>query len=73
MSHQDWICLLKTTRKFEAQIIVGNLQHENIDAVLINKQDAYLNGYVEVHVPKSQAVAAQNIIDQSEKNIEHGA
>lgn len=59
----DWTCIYKTTRKFDADVVHGNLLHAGIESVILNKQDAYLNGYVEIHVPTSQKEEAESILN----------
>jgi hypothetical protein len=59
----DWICIYKTTRMFEAEVVNGNLHHVGIGSVILNKQDAYMNGYVEVHVPLESEQEAMRILN----------
>ena len=63
-SKQNWVCVYKTTRAFEADAVAGNLKNQDISAVIINKQDqSYLAfGYVEVHVPAEDQTRAEEII-----------
>jgi hypothetical protein len=59
----DWICIYKTTRLFDAEVVNGNLLHAGIESVILNKQDAYLNGYVEIHVRTHQEDEAKAILN----------
>jgi|688.fasta_scaffold04350_5 hypothetical protein len=65
MEKINWICVYKSIRKFEAEALLGHLQAEDIAAVLINKQDAYMNGYVEIHVPEAFRAAAERMIAET--------
>lgn len=60
----NWVCVYKTTKLFEANAIIGNLESENIPAVILNRQDSsYLAfGYVEVHVPQENEQEARDIL-----------
>ena len=61
----NWTCLYKTSSRFEAEAIKGNLENEGIACVILNKQDSsYLAfGMVEVHVPAEKLAEAQALID----------
>jgi hypothetical protein len=50
---QDWFKLYSTKNYLEANIIKGKLEENNIQAVILNKQDSsYLViGEVEIYVP----------------------
>lgn len=62
-----WVCVFKSNSRFEAQAVLGNLESSDIPCVLLNKQDSsYLSfGYVEVHVPDSYKVIAENLLNDS--------
>jgi hypothetical protein len=64
-THLAWTCIFKSSSRFEAEAVRGNLENANIPAVVVNKQDSsYLAfGYVEVHVPSEQVEAARVVID----------
>ena len=59
-----WVCVRKTTNKFEAEAMRGNLESAGIPCVILNKQDSsYLAfGYVEVHVPESRLEEAEQTL-----------
>lgn len=61
----NWTCLYKTSSRFEAEAIKGNLENEGIACVILNKQDSsYLAfGMVEVHVPVEKLEEAQALLD----------
>jgi hypothetical protein len=60
-----WKRVFKTNRQFEAELVKGNLENNNIPAIVVNKQDSsYLAfGYVEVHVPEQLEEKATSIIN----------
>lgn len=60
----EWICVFKTSRRFEAEAVKGNFESEDIPCILLNKQDSnYLAfGYIELHVPKEFKKAAELIL-----------
>ncbi|MBL7753161.1 MAG: DUF2007 domain-containing protein [Bacteroidota bacterium] len=62
-----WVCVFKSNSRFEAEAVQGNLESSDIPCVLINKQDSsYLSfGYVEIHVPDSYQVIAENLLNDS--------
>jgi hypothetical protein len=71
MSEQlPWVCIYKTTQRFEAEAIRGNLENEGIPCVVLNKQDSsYLSfGYVEVHVPENRKQEAEEKLKASTFN-----
>jgi hypothetical protein len=67
-----WTCIYKTTSLFEAETIKGNLEHAQIDAVILNKRDSsYLNfGYIEIHVPSLQEKKAAQLLNENNSNEE---
>lgn len=66
-----WISVYKTINKFEAEVIKGNIEHEGIPCVLVNKQDSsyltLLPGMVELRVPEESIALAQMIIQKQTK------
>ncbi|MGI9191672.1 MAG: putative signal transducing protein [Chitinophagaceae bacterium] len=66
----DWICIQKTSSRFEAEAMRGNLEHAGFNCVVLNKQDsAYISiGYFELHVPQQEAEAAQTYLAKREEN-----
>ena len=66
--HKNWVCIYKTSNRFEADAVQGNLESAEIPCVVLNKQDSsYLSfGYVELHVPDTYVQQANAILtDQS--------
>jgi len=63
METGDFIKVYASGKLYEAELIVGLLSNNNIEATIINKQDGrYLFGEVEVYVKTEDAEAAKEII-----------
>lgn len=62
-----WECIFKTSNRFEAEAVKGNIESAEIPCVIINRQDSsYLTfGYVEVHVPAHLLNAAKIVLDNN--------
>ncbi|MBK7589106.1 MAG: DUF2007 domain-containing protein [Bacteroidetes bacterium] len=62
---KKWVCIFKTSNRFEAEAVKGNIESADIPCVMINKQDSsYLSfGYIEIHVPDSFSHTAQMLIN----------
>ena len=65
-----WTCVYKSNNKFDAEVVKGNLESNEIPCVLLNKQDSsYMSfGYVELHVPEEFKTAAENLIINEKKD-----
>ena len=63
-TYTEWVCVFKTNRRFEADVVQGNMENEGIPCVMINKQDStYMAfGYVELHVPLEFKKAAETLL-----------
>jgi len=60
---KDWVKIKSTANSYEAEIMKGLLQENNIEAVIINKQDsAYLFGELELYVHMDQVLRAKRIL-----------
>jgi hypothetical protein len=61
-----WICIHKTSNKFEAEAIKGNIESAGIPCVILNKQDSsYLSfGYVEVHIPEERKQEVEQLLSE---------
>jgi hypothetical protein len=59
-----WICIYKSNNKFDAEVVKGNLESNQIPCVLLNKQDSsYISfGYVELHIPEEFKTQADAIL-----------
>lgn len=62
-----WVCVYKTSSRFDAQAVQGNLESSDIPCVMLNKQDSsYMAfGYVELHVPEAYKVIAENLLNNN--------
>ena len=65
-----WICIYKSNNKFDAEVVKGNLESNEVPCVMINKQDSsYMSfGYVELHVPEEFKTQAENLIINEKKD-----
>jgi len=63
---KDWIFVFSTDKEYQAHIIIDMLKDNEIDAVIINKQDsAYITiGDAEVYVKNENAVKARHLIEK---------
>jgi hypothetical protein len=65
MSEQiNWICVFKSSNRFEAEAVKGNFESAEIPCVMLNKQDSsYLAfGYIELHVPDTFKQQAEQLL-----------
>ena len=63
METNDFIKVYDAGKLYEAELIVGLLLNNNIEATVINKRDSqYLFGEVEVHVTAKDFEKAKEII-----------
>jgi hypothetical protein len=65
-----WICVYKSNNKFDAEVVKGNLESNEIPCVIINKQDSsYMAfGYVELHVPEEFKTQVEPILKDIKLN-----
>lgn len=67
----DWQKVFSTSKSYLAEIIKGVLKENDIDSIVINKQDSsYLFGEVEVYTKSSNLLKAINIIKKNELDNE---
>ena len=67
METNDFIKVYSAGKLYEAELIVGFLSLNNIEATIINKRDSqYLIGEVEIHVAAEDAEKAKKIIASRE-------
>ena len=60
----DFIKVYEAGKPYEAELIVGLLSNNGIEAAIINKRDSqYLFGEAEVHVAAEDAEMAKEIIE----------
>jgi hypothetical protein len=64
----EWVVVYKTNKMFDAELCKTKVEHHNIPAVIVSKQDSsYLAfGYIEVHVPADYREEALTIIQEQE-------
>jgi hypothetical protein len=66
----NWAKIFTTRNSAEANIIKGMLEENDIEAVIMNKQDSsYLNfGNIEVYVPKEFEAIAIGLVNKALSN-----
>lgn len=63
---KDWVCIHTSQKMQEAEIIKGLLTFNEINSVVINKQDSsYMFGHFEVYVNKDDAVKATLVLKEN--------
>jgi hypothetical protein len=63
---KNWICIYTTETSYRAEIAKDLLQENEIDAVIINKQDMnYKFGVLEIYVERDNAIRGKYLL----KNI----
>lgn len=62
-----WACIFKTSNRFEAEVVKGNIESAEIPCVIVNKQDSSLLafGYIELHVPQHLKSAAELVMNNN--------
>jgi len=66
MMEKDWICIYTSPKLQNAEIIKGLLSFNEINNVMINKQDSsYLFGFFEVYVNREDGVKAKFILTEN--------
>ncbi|HNX07172.1 MAG TPA: DUF2007 domain-containing protein [Bacteroidales bacterium] len=60
---KDWVLVFETNKDFEAEMVKGMLEENNISVFVINKKDsAYLFGNIELYVLPDNLVEAKTFI-----------
>lgn len=60
---KDWVLIFETNKDFEAEMVKGMLEENNISVFVINKKDsAYLFGNIELYVLPDNLVEAKTFI-----------
>ncbi len=63
---KDWICIYTSQKMQEAEIIKGLLTFNEINSVVINKQDSsYMFGEFEVYVNSRDVEKAKSVLDEN--------
>jgi hypothetical protein len=61
----DWICVYSTNKAFEAEFVKTMLESNDIECILVNKQDSsYLIGEIELYVSTELSFEAKQLILQ---------
>jgi hypothetical protein len=60
---KNWICIYSTEASYLAEIAKDLLQENEIDAVIINKQDMnYHFGILELYVERDNAIRSKHLL-----------
>ena len=63
---KDWVCIYSSAKSQEAELIKALLTHNEINGVVINKQDSFYRfGEHEVYVNREDAVKAKFVVDNN--------
>ncbi len=67
MMEKDWVCIFSTSHQQKAELIKGLLTHNEINSVVVNKQDSSYNmfGEFEVYVNRDDVVKAKFCLTQT--------
>ena len=65
---KGWVTIFTTSQLYKAEILKDVLADQNIDSVVLNKQDSsYLTfGGIEVLVRNDDVISAKNILNKTE-------
>ncbi len=64
--YPDWVNIYTADTVFKAELVIGILNENGIEAVIFNKQDsAYLFGDIQVYVHRNSVVLAKRIIENT--------
>jgi hypothetical protein len=62
---KNWTKIFTTGKPYQAELLKGLLEENNIDCIIINKQDsAYLFGDLELYVDAEDIIVAKRIIEK---------
>ena len=64
---KDWVCIYTSKQMQDAEITKALLAFNEINSVVINKQDSSYNmfGYFEVYVNRDDAVKAKYVLNEN--------
>lgn len=64
----DWVCIYKANKLQDAEIVKGLLTFNEINSVVISKQDSSYNmfGYHEVYVNQEDVVKAKLVMKEND-------
>jgi len=67
MAKDEWTKVFSSNQLYQAQMVHDLLQQEDIEAVLIDKQDSFYHfGDIEVYVKPENVVRAKHFINKLE-------
>ncbi len=59
----DWVKIYESSKQYEAEIISGMLEENEIECIIMNKQDSvYLFGEIELYVKREEILRAKTLI-----------
>lgn len=62
----DWVCIYSSSKSQNAEMIKALLTHNEINSVVVNKQDSsYMFGEFEVFVSREDVVKAKFVISNN--------
>lgn len=62
---ENWQIVYTTNQGYQAEMIKDILENNDIEAILLNKQDSlYLFGEIEIYVHPEQVIRSLNLIKQ---------
>ena len=62
----DWVCIYSSSKQLSAEMIKGLLANNEINSVVINKQDSsYMFGEHEVYVNRNDVVKAKFVLKEN--------
>lgn len=62
---KNWTKIFTTGKPYRAELFKGLLEENNIESIIINKQDsAYLFGELELYVDADDIIQAKRIIEK---------
>jgi hypothetical protein len=65
---KNWVKIYSTSAKYQAELLRGLLEENEISAVVVNKQDSsYLFGEIELYVIADDAIRAKHLITTKEQ------
>lgn len=63
---KDWVCIFTSSKLQEAEIMKGVLAFNEINSVVVNKQDSsYMFGEYEIYVNREDVVKAKFVLKEN--------
>jgi len=67
---KDWVCIYTSSHQPSAEMIKGLLTFNEINSVVVNKQDSFYKfGEIEVHVNRDDVVKAKFVLDKNNLSL----